>query len=503
MMLALPQRRLTRVLTILAFFLALAVLSHIFYAPIDPKAIQSKITSGTPFSSSRPKHDPKRLHILVPATSTNHHLCQLLTSAAILGYPAPVLINWGGAEDADDYVQHLAKVEGVLDYVEALPEEQQDELVFMMDGFDAWFQLPPSLMIKRYYDVVDYAQQHNAKLYGHAALSKYNIKDTVLFGPDKLCWPGDGRRAACWAVPNSWMDERSFGPDTDHGITEHNRARWLNSGTIMGPAREIRDVFAATLQKIHDHHTTDSDQFYFANVWADQSYARRLVQLEYDRARGLNITDAEAFLHPPSPPVEEGQPPPEDEKEIPELSDDKRSEYFIGLDFSSDIWQTIAFYEDYMTWVQHNLSNRYVSSSAKSINPAHYFKLPSDLAGLSPLTALARTGDSSSIWASLPEALKSWTTLPLATNTVTKTVAPVLHFTGKKGYRELWWPRNWFWPYQKELLALLRQRGVASDGKFREPLAGAWTYREKTMGWIKWEDGLCQQYEERLRRKYA
>lgn len=432
-----------------------------------------------------------------------------MTSAVILGYPAPVLINWGGAEDADDYVQHLAKVEGVLDYVESLPEEQQDELVFMMDGFDAWFQLPADIMIKRYYDVVERARQENIRLYGAEAVEKYKIKDTVLFGPDKLCWPGDDNRAACWAVPESWMQDQSFGPDTNHGITEHNLARWLNSGTIMGPARELRAVFAATLGKIHDEHTTDSDQFYFANVWADQSYARRLIRLEYDRTRGVNVSSTEAFLKPTPPPVPEvpeGEepPPPPPQREIPPVSDDKRSEYFIGLDFSSDIWQTIAFYEDYMTWVQHNLSTRYVSQTAKDINPAHYFVIPDDLKGLSPITALARSSDGGAgSYATLPEAMHSWSTLPLATNTVTKSVAPVLHFTGKKGYRELWWPRNWFWPYQEVVLGWLRERGVQKEGKYRDPLAGAWTYRQKEMGWVAWEEGLCGQYEERLRRKFV
>lgn len=498
-MLALPSGRVARVGGIVAIIALFGLLSHIFYAPIDASSLQSSIKSVSSFSRTKKQHDPKRLHMLIPATSTNHHLCQLMTSAVILGYPAPVLVNWGGAEDADDYVQHLAKVEGVLDYVESLPEEQQDELVFMMDGFDAWFQLPADIMIKRYYDVIDKAHTENIRLYGSANVAKYNIKDTVLFGPDKLCWPGDGSRAACWAVPDSWMGNYSFGPDTDRGIIEHNRARWLNSGTIMGPAREIRDVFAATLGKIHDHHTTDSDQFYFANVWADQSYARRLVGLEHDRALGKNVSLTETFLHPPLPPQEEGKDPPQPDKEIPETPPDKRLEYFIGLDFDSTIWQTVAFYEDYMTWVQHNLSSRYVSTLAAKINPAHHFTLPPDLASISPITALARPNDNLN---SLPEAMRSWRTLPLATNTVTKTVAPVLHFTGKKGYRELWWPRNWFHPYQEEVIKWLRERGVVSEGKDRDPLAGAWTYRGKELGWVGWGEGLCGQYEERLRGRY-
>lgn len=506
-MLALPQR-VVRIAVAAGCLFTLLFLSHVFYAPITPATIRSQVNQATKLLRARPQYDPKKLHMLIPATSTNHHLCQLMTSAVVLGYPAPVLLNWGGLEDADDYVQHLQKVEVVLSYVESLPEEQQDELVFMMDGFDAWFQLPADIMLKRYYHVVEFAHQENLRLYGTDAVEKYNIKDTVLFGPDKLCWPEDPNRAACWAVPESWVSQHAFGPDTDYGIRDHNRARWLNSGTILGPARELRNVFAATLDRIQEEHVTDSDQFYFSNVWADQSYNRRLIALEYDRSRGLNVTETEALLLPsPAPEPLEGEEAPQltDTHVIPELKQGKNYELFIGLDFSSDLWQTVAYYEDYMTWVQHNYSSRYVSSDAASINPAHHFTLPADLAGLSPITALARPGDGSSAsYESLPEAMFSWNTLPLATNTATKTVAPVLHFTGKKGNRELWWPRNWFWPYQEVVFAWLRERGVVRDGEHRDPLAGAWTYtKTRGNGWVNWEDGLCGHYEERLRRRFV
>jgi hypothetical protein len=515
-MLALP--RAIRIAVVAGCILVLILLSHVFYAPITPTGIKGQIRSTASRLRGRPQYDPKKLHMLIPATSTNHHLCQLMTSAVVLGYPAPILLNWGGVEDADDYVQHLQKVEVVLSYVESLPEEQQDELVFMMDGFDAWFQLPADIMIKRYYDVVDFAHQQNVEMYGADGVERHDIRDTVLFGPDKLCWPEDPNRAACWVVPESWMPEQGFGPDTDHGIHDHNRARWLNSGTILGPAREVREVFAATLAKIHDHHTTDSDQFYFSNVWADQSYARRLVGLEYDRSRGVNVSETEAKLLPPPPPpppppqeVPEGEepppppPPPPPGLEIPELKEGKNYELHIGLDFSSDIWQTIAYYEDYMTWVQHNYSSRYTLSDAAAINPSHHFTMPADLVGLSPIMALARNGDRGNVnYEQLPEAMRSWATVPLATNTVSKTIAPVLHFTGKKSYRELWWPRNWFWPYQEEIFKWLRERGVVREGEWRDPLAGGWTYSKKNRkGWVNWEDGLCGAYEERLRGKFV
>jgi hypothetical protein len=430
------------------------------------------------------QYNGKRMHLLIPATSTNIHLCQLMTSAAILGYPAPVLVNWAMPEASDAYVQHLAKVQGVLDYLKSLPEEQQDDLVYMMDGFDAWFQLPADVLVKRYYDVVEKAARINEADFGAANVAQYNIKDTVLFGPDKLCWPIDDKRPACWAVPESWEAKHAFGPDTDHGIIEHNRARWLNSGTIMGPAHEMRDVFAATLDRIHANHTTDSDQFYFAEVFGDQSYERRLKKLDYDRSRMLNVTEDEELLLPPQ------------DKYIPEFAEGERSEYFIGMDFESAIWQTVAFYDEYVTVIQHNESSRYVRETSKKINPHHHFALPEDLEGLTPLDDVLAPGDSAR--ADMPEALHSWSTVPLATNTISKLPPPVLHFTGKKGYREMWWPRQWFYPYQEQLLARLRANGVKTTGRQRDALAGAWSFTDGRMGWIEWENGLCSQFEATL-----
>ena len=121
---------------------------------------------------------------------------------------------------------------------------------------------------------------------------------------------------------------------------------------------------------------------------------------------------------------------------------------------------------------------------------------------LSPLEALAREGDRSASqqYEGLAAELYSWETLPLAINTISKTVPPILHFTGKKGYREMWWPRNWFYPYQAQILRALRRRGPVKEGRRRESVAGAWTYPQNAteLGWKDWEDGLCGQFEEQL-----
>ncbi|KAK5942280.1 hypothetical protein PMZ80_004843 [Knufia obscura] len=404
------------------------------------------------------------LHLIVPATSSNHHLCQLLLSAAILGYPSPTLINWNAPEDEDDYVQHLTKVEGILNHLNSLEPQHDDDLVLMVDGYDAWFQLPPSVLIERYHSLVrDSSGQYSRTGTRHLLVRRSSL-DTVFFGQDKLCWPGGRSRAACWAVPDSTLSLQAFGPDTDHGIVEHNRPRWLNSGTIMGPVKDVRDVFIATLEKIRANHTENSDQFYFANVFAEQSYARQPAEV---------------------PTLSE-----EETVEIPDIPDGQRTEYHIGIDYESALFQTVAFYEDYIAWVMYNQSSDSMKSDHKHFNPYHHFALPEDLQDSSPLDTLPEKGKrlATSHSSMLAEALGSWSSLPLGVNTITKQVFPLIHFTGKKGYREMWWHRNWFYPYAGDLL---RHKQSLEEG-----VGDAWTAGQEVKV-IPWSS-LCGRYEEYL-----
>ncbi|KAJ1333007.1 hypothetical protein MN608_02997 [Microdochium nivale] len=475
-------RRLLRILGPIAAFLLVTVIVSQLITRRGP---------ATPWSpsSQTSKYDPKRMHLLIPATSTNHHLCQLLTSAAFMGYPAPVLINYGAPEDKDDYKQHLTKVSGVLDYLHSLPESEDDEFVFMMDGFDAWFQLPGDVMIKRYYDTVAAGHRQNIEAYGQDLVNKHDMRDTVLFGSDKVCWPGGWERPACWAVPESRLPKKAFGPHTDIGPLERLRPRWLNSGTIMGPVREVRDVFEAALRKIEENHVTDSDQYYFGIVQGEQSYKRRLLKLQADQAQGKNVSEMELFLLPKHP-----------DKDIPKQVKGTRAEYYIGLDYESNMWQTIAYYDEYLTWVRHNISQHYISTMGDWNYQQPNYILPDDLVTLSPspLAASERAGIHKSAITHLSGELSSWSTVPLVVNTASMTIPPVVHFTGKKAYREIWWGRSWFYPHQKVLLESLRQRGPVKTGPHRDALAGAWTFFDGKLGWVDWEDGLCQPFEAKL-----
>ena len=474
-----------------------------------------------------------RLHLVIPATSTNIYLCQLFLSAAILGYPAPTLINWGAAEDEDKYVQHLAKVEGILNYLTGIPPEQENDLVLVIDGYDTWLQLPPDILIQRYYAVVEGNARMQEELFYNQVITNYTMKNTVIFGPDKLCWPVDPLRASCWAVPESPLHPQAFGPDTDHGIVDHNRPRWLNSGTILGPAHDLQRVFTATLAMIRDTYSGNSDQLYFSQLFAEQSYARRLHQMQYAEIQGEDVSiEREELLPSPPPPAgidskrqedvddsEHSDEPPLP-KDIPQLDPNSTYEYHIGLDYNSTLFQTVAYYEDYITWI----NNSRISSTTRSRPiPHHTFPFPADLSRSGPLVSSIQTlrhvhASASPAFIntlctapppnSLPSSVKSWFTLPLALNTITQQIFPVLHFTGKKGYRDLWWRRNWFYPYLETLLdgrrRLLRQARNAEiqvnggvDNNEMEIVDGAWT-DGVTRRWLDWREVCRVEFEREL-----
>jgi len=85
------------------------------------------------------------LNIAVFATSANYHYCQLHMSAALLGYPAYTLLNWQEEDEEHFMKQHAAKLDGALRYLDAIPQDQQDDLVLFLDGKRCISALPSTV----------------------------------------------------------------------------------------------------------------------------------------------------------------------------------------------------------------------------------------------------------------------------------------------------------------------------------------------------------------------
>ncbi|KAF2724181.1 hypothetical protein K431DRAFT_282449 [Polychaeton citri CBS 116435] len=462
-------------------------------------------------STTTHKGDPTkgRLHLLIPATSSNHDLCKLMLSATILDYPTPIFINYGQHEDANPYVQHLAKVQGILRWLEQQEKsaEYGNDLVLILDGYDIWFQLRPDVLLKRYYEMNRKADQRVIEMYGRELFEAHDMRQTIIFGPDKICWPIDFRRPACWAVPEADLPPYAFGPDTSSGRETANMPRWLNSGTIMGPLQDLKEMFRATLERIHTHHVTDSDQFYFAELFGEQEYARlsRKPELqEVYKARKYRDEDY-------------GDAAPQDKvPSDPTFEPGQKVEYHIGIDYTSTAFQTLAFWKQYLTWMRpmdslpspQEQGALWLQDRSSPYSP-HSFNLPQDIQkSPRPFSAMVSSPDYKGNQTDV-----TWAEVELNYNVITGAAPVIIHYTGEKSFREIWWQRLWFQSQANNLR--LAGKIHASNMLSKEPIgnitwhkamtadaqefvqggtSGAWT---DTGAWYSW-NSLCKPYEKEI-----
>jgi hypothetical protein len=96
------------------------------------------------------------LHILIPASKPGPNLCKAIVLSRVLSYPVPKIINWNQIFNDPAFVKggsHLAKINGTAQYLNGLDETHDDDLLLMLDGYDAWIQLRPQTVVDRFFDI--------------------------------------------------------------------------------------------------------------------------------------------------------------------------------------------------------------------------------------------------------------------------------------------------------------------------------------------------------------
>ncbi|EFX05135.1 hypothetical protein CMQ_1771 [Grosmannia clavigera kw1407] len=472
-----------------------------------------------------------QFHLLVPASGPNLQLCRALVSSALLGYPPAVLSGWNGTGELDAAVTHLAKVRNVVRYFDSLPPTADDDLFLIIDGYDVIMQLPPDVLIRRYFAVTAAANVKLAARFGdEPAADDVNYPhQSILFGADKLCWPVDFRRPACYAVPETGLPDDAFGLGDD--IT-NSQPRWLNSGTIIGPVSTMRAMFAATIERIAatydpEYICRESDQMYMSDVWGEQEYARSVRELRLNAIGDIDEQDLvpvgiDGF-------IPEGADP---ERWGPLMLPGQKTEFQIGLDYESSLFQAWAGYEDFLAMLSLNSTDdtAIVDHNVSGVPDFALLEvqLPDDLASLTRLVSSI-----SDVHNAEPKDLIS--TFFFGTNLVTNHVYCMFHCTGEKGYLEELWVQLWFYPYAKALLkatvssvkAGMSISDTAIDGRIwkgantypcspadeiddrkaedsdtgndeadaNEVVYGAWA--DLANEWLSWED-LCAEHEDVL-----
>lgn len=450
-----------------------------------------------------------KFHLLIPANGPHLQLCRAVVSSTILGYPIPVFNGWNKSGDLDASVTHLAKVRNVMRYLDSLESASDDDLVLMIDGYDVVFQLPADVLIQRYFAVIEKANAKIAARFGEDSIDAFNRdnapRQTILFGPEKICYPVDWNRPGCWAIPDIDIPAGAFGPDD--GQLSHNLPKWLNSGTIMGPVGDMRELFAATLKRIEDtydpaHEFSDSDQRYMSDVWGEQEFWRSVDLHNH-------------YFHDDIDPRKIA-PEGESDQIIPTREADQKTEFHIGIDYTSSLFQTRVGSDHVLEHIAFEKSTSngiglWTSISENKIEASNFqpfeINLPANV--VSSLTRLL---------ASIAPVLKSdphnaVTKLLLGTNFVTKNIYGLFHCIGEKTYLDDLWYRLWFQEHAKPLLeARVKSANESSlissapiDGRSwviahsyptesaqSEQSVGAWMDMDSK--WIAWED-LCEPYE--------
>ncbi|KAK3063899.1 hypothetical protein LTS18_011839 [Coniosporium uncinatum] len=448
------------------------------------------------------------LHLLVPASESNAGLCRTLLSAALLDYPTLTLINWNQTFKSEDW-SHVAKIKAVYQHLQS-SDINDDDLVLIVDGYDVWFQLPMQVMVKQYRNLVEEANARLAKKYGFsgsdAGVQRYT--SSIFFGAEKGCWSNANADLACTAVPESPLPADVYGKDLTDKVDYRTRPKWINSGTIMGPAADLRALYQAAVevsQKINDHMW--SDQYVFNQLFGDQEYARGLQQ--NSSPEDWRHWFGSLLYSQPS----------KNETPLMVLDPNKNYEYHIGLDYTKILYQTMTHNTDgEIDFLDYSNSSQL--RSVERPHQSHAIALPDALLSSPGPFAMHATlsvrEDSSSdrIVTSyldhndtldiLPPIDTLWRSslVPLATNTYFPSVPSLLHMNGEdsKALMDEYWKKMWFQPYARALLRQHMRHLLSVEDAAVTPQqrtggkGGVWTDQQT---WMPWPE-ICAGTEDEL-----
>ncbi|KAK4496765.1 hypothetical protein PRZ48_012748 [Zasmidium cellare] len=393
-------------------------------------------------TSSEAVLDPSNLHLLIPASKPDANFCKAVLSAGILGYPAPVIINQAEGSDSALYT----KLTGINDYLKQLDHSHDEDLVLLVDGHDIWLQLRPQTLIDRYFGInVNANDRLSTQLKG--AAEKNGIRQEIVFGAQKRCWPWTSTDAACYAMPPSTLPKDIYGPKTDTDIGyEPNpyikyRPRYLNSGVALGSVRAMKKLFTQALEILQYEANMLSDQHIFSHILGEQELWREAIRRD-------NLAGHEKFLDS----IKDYVPKNRFNKTHVDLvrikaamREDKSYEFNIGLDYASELGLSTVFAEDETAWLTwsnaHQLQQADHNLNITSAN-SHLGNLSADISTTLPPFWTFNVEKSLSRW-------KPWSDIPLFTNVPTGVVPAIIHHNahrdGRESLRHTWWPETWFY----------------------------------------------------------
>ncbi|KFA71829.1 hypothetical protein S40288_07941 [Stachybotrys chartarum IBT 40288] len=454
MMYFLDRPRVKLVLSVASILIVFSVLYFTLFGR-DPAYYPSHVVDS--HGSTTPSviyHDDERrlgrmshLHYLVPSNGIRATLCAGLTSALANGYPIPRILGYKGKGEFDAAKAHIAKLHAIKRYFDGIPRtpDADNDLVMVVDGFDVLPQLPASTVVERYFEMTGEADAKLANQRGIRVdeLHAMGLRQTLLWGTDKGCFPGGGADPRCWMVPYSGLPPYVWGPRTKpQGELPYSDPRFLNSGTVIGPLGDLRTFIEKTLSYINE---TFDDEFRFRN--SDQYYISTLyARQEYQRLLDLNSGKFPLEVNGRYLPTAK-------------QSAEDRTEYHVFVDHASAFAQTRCHNDAFMRDIRFE---RHDLTAVVRSDPFHAGDKFTPFAIQMPSAVYQGLHG---LFESLPAADRPTATagewirgLRLGTNVATHKLYPLYHHTCRKeGYVEKH-QRSWYYPLIQPLLRAARTR---------------------------------------------
>ncbi|KAF0643179.1 hypothetical protein FPSE5266_07844 [Fusarium pseudograminearum] len=375
----------------------------------------------------------RKFAFIVPATSPSPDLCKTITTALALGYPSPVIVNWGLNHRSISGWRGghmLTKTPGIVKYLDtamhpnAHPSEKlhEDDIVLVIDGYDVWFQLPAQILLERYHKI---NREANERLYRQwNRRGPMPMRQTILFGSGKCCYPGTVRAGTdmrCDQWPMSPLRTDLYGPDTEKNMTQNEKIRpkWINDGIMIGPAGDVRRYLRHAQEKmerglglgIHMY----SSQATTGEVFIEQEILRQWQrETKTPTQNVLEVMNSNLEFHAG---LDYGQLI---SVQTTKTRNRDKSEHgdFVRLGDQSDIDQ---------------------HSEALGIIPSRIQGLPDDIkAARNPLSDMVGGAN--------------WTDMPLYANFYTESVPVMIHYNSLKDRRSSWWHKPWYYQHLRKLV---------------------------------------------------
>ncbi|PTB62569.1 hypothetical protein BBK36DRAFT_1128877 [Trichoderma citrinoviride] len=422
----------------------------------------------------------------MPADSPHPNLCKSILSAVALGFPLPTLLNWSGEFNRPEWHfagSHIAKLESLLAVIEEMLSHgddidggaDDDDLAVLVDAYDIWFQLPPSVLIRRYHQLNDEANERLQKQWQAAASSSSSSssssnfplpppKQSIIVTTAKDCQPdsesGSSPHYAHW--PPSPMPQELYGPETDTVLPllfdparkyRKVRPRCINSGMIMGTMSSLRQVLRRCKQKIAAVALSGrqlwSDQALLGEVLGEQEIWREWVTQQLSSSWNGSASTYDLTVLSP---------------EVRDIAAKalagEQFEFGIGLDYNFTTIPATCSAEEDGYFVQLDDANAVLAESLKAGVPdgPRINSIPKELIDNKDITAAAD-----------PLAKVSWGHMPLYTDFFFGVVPVGIHHNayidGLKPWRlKNWWSLMWFHPRLRDLVSAHVQPSSEDDG---------------------------------------